>query len=106
MMDDVLVDRCAGGDEDRHARALPPSSPPELLPRPRDGARVAGQDRDVQPADVDPELEGIRRDHAENLTGAKAAFDGAPSRRQGAARLARDPRARSVALPSRLARAR
>ena len=45
MVDDVLVDRGPGRDEDRHARALPPPGPPELLPRRRDRARVAGQDR-------------------------------------------------------------
>src|SRR6266446_5427251 len=102
MMDDVLVHRCAGGDEDRHARALPPSCPPELLPGRRDGARVASQDRDVEPADVDPELEGVRGDHAENLTVAKSVLDGAPFRRQVPAAVAADPRARSVALPQRL----
>ena len=61
VVDDVLVDRRARGDEHRDAGALPPAGPTELLPRGGDRSRIAGEDRHVQSADVDAELERVRR---------------------------------------------
>ena len=92
MVDDVLVDRGARGDEDRDARALAPPGPPELLPGRGDRSRVAGQDRHVEPADVDAELERVRGDDAEDLAVAQAVLDRPPLRRQVAAAVAADPR--------------
>ena len=91
VVDDVLVDRRARRDEDGDARALPPPGPPELLPGRRDRARVAREDRGVQPADVHPELERVRRDDAEDLAVAQAALDRPPLGRQVAAAIAADP---------------
>ena len=105
VVDDVLVDRRAGGDEDRDARALPPSGPPELLPGGRDRPRVAGQDRDVEAADVDAELERVGGDDAEDLAVAQAVLDRPPLGRQVAAAIAADARARPVTLAQRFAQA-
>ena len=96
MVDHVLVDRRARRDEDRDARVLAPAGPPELLPRRGDRARVARQDRGVEPADVDAQLERVGRDDAEDLAVAQAALDRAPLRRQVAAAVAADARARAA----------
>ena len=103
MVDDVLVDRRAGGDQDRHAGARSPSGPAELLPGPGDRARVAGEDRDVQPPDVHAELEGVGGDDAEDLTVAQAVLDRAALGREVAAAVAADLRPERVALADRLA---
>ena len=103
VVDDVLVDRCARGDEHRDARPLAPAGPPELLPRRRDGARIAGQDRHVQATDVDAQLERVRGDDPEDLAVAQAMLDRAPFRRQVAAPVAADPAAGPEALAQRLA---
>ena len=106
MVDDVLVDRRARGDEDRDAGALPPAGPAELLPRGGHRARVAGQDRHVETADVDAELERVGRDDAEDLAVAQPALDRAAFGRQVAAAIAADAAARPVALAERLPQAR
>ena len=103
VVDDVLVERRGRRDEDRHGRLVPPSGPAELLPRRRHRTRVAGEDRRVEPADVHTELEGIRRDDPEDLAVAQAAFDRPSLRRQVAAAVAADPRARPEPLAERLA---
>ena len=88
-------------DEDRDARALAPPGAAELLPGRRDRARIAGQDRHVERADVDAELERVRRDDAEDLAVAQAVLDRAALRRQVAAAVAAD--AASAARSSRAA---
>ena len=105
MVDDVAVDRRGRRDEDRDARAAAPARPADLLPRRRDRARVAGEDRHVEPADVDAELERVRGDDAEDLAVAQAALDRPPLRRQVAAAVAADLRARPEVLAQRLAQA-
>ncbi len=105
VVDDVLVDRRSRGDQDRDARPVAATRPAELLPRPGDRARVARQDRHVEPADVHAELERVGRHHAEDLAVAQAAFDRPPLGRQVAAAVAADPAARAVALAQRLAQA-
>ena len=65
------VVRC---DEDREA-SLPPAGATPLLPERRDGSRKPDRDRAVEQADVDPELERVRRRDAEELSLDKAAFD-------------------------------
>src|SRR4029079_3651760 len=101
MVDDILVDSGARGDEDRDARALAPACPPELLPCRGDGSRIAGQDRHVEPADVDAELERVGRNDAEDLAVAPAMRDRPALGRQVAAAVAADLRARAVALAQR-----
>src|SRR4029079_12248452 len=88
VVDDVLVDSGARGDQDRDARALAPPGPPELLPCRGDGSRIAGQGRHVEPADVDAELERVGRDDTEDLAIAQAVLDRPALGRQVAAPVA------------------
>src|SRR5207244_9582195 len=54
---------------------FPPTSAAHLLPRRCDRARVADQDSGLQRADIDAELERIRRDDAAHRPVAQAALD-------------------------------
>jgi hypothetical protein len=105
VMDDVLVDRGARGDEDRDARLQPPARPADLLPGRGHGPWIAGEDGRVQPADVDAQLEGVGRDDAEDLPVTQALLDGAAFGGQVAAPIAAHARAGSVALAQGLAQA-
>src|SRR5438094_1433517 len=71
---EVLVERVLAGDEDGEpvptaARAAP------LLTQARDRPREAGRDHAVEQADVDPELERVRRGDAEQLACREAPLD-------------------------------
>ena len=103
VVDDVLVDRRSRGDQDGNARALPPAGPPELLPRRRHRTRVAGEDRDIEPPDVDAELERVRGDDAEDLAIAQPVLDRPTFGWQVAAPVAANAASRSVALAQRFA---
>ena len=74
VVDDVLVDRRARGDQDADARLLAAPRSAELLPRPGDRARIAREDGDVEGADVDAELErvGARRRRGSRRPAARA----------------------------------
>ena len=85
------------------AGLVAPARPSELLPRRGHRARVAGEDRHVEPADVDAELERVRRDDAEDLAVAQAALDRPPLGRQVAAAIAADAGPRPEPLAERLA---
>ena len=61
-----LVERVVARDEDREP-ALASAGASPLLPQRRDRAREPDRDRAVEEADVDPELERVRRGHAEEL---------------------------------------
>src|SRR5262245_117052 len=98
MVDDVLVDRSTRRDEDADARLLAPPGTTELLPRRRDGAGIAGEDGGIEAADVDAELQRVRRHDAEDLALAQALLDRASLRRQVAAAIAPDLRTRPVVL--------
>ena len=102
VMDDVLVDRRGRGHEDPDRGFQAPPGPPQLLPGGGDGARVAGQDGDIERADVHAELQGVRGDDAEDLAVAQATLDGPPLRRQVAAPVASDPRSWPEVLAKRL----
>ena len=67
---------------------------------------IAGEDGDVEPADVDAQLEGVRRDHAEDLAVAQTALDRPALGREVAAAIAADPRARPEVLAECLAQRR
>ena len=75
----------------------------DLLPGARERARVAGEHRRIEPADVDAQLERVRRDDAADAPVAQAALDGAPLVRQIAAAVALDLRRLADALLQRLA---
>ena len=101
----VAIDRRAGRDQDPDADALAPAGPADLLPGRGDRARIAGEDRHVEPSDVDAELERVRADDPEDLAVAQPALDRAALRGQVAAAVAADPGARPGALAERLAEA-
>ena len=61
-----LVERVVARDEDREP-APAPARPSPLLAERRDRAREADGDRAVEEADVDPELERVRRGHSEQV---------------------------------------
>ena len=62
-----LIERRAGRDQHRRRGFGAPPGPARLLPHRGDRSRVAGQDRGVQVADVDAELERVRGHDAERL---------------------------------------
>ena len=69
-----LVERVLARDEHREPAPAPPGAPPLLAER-RDGSREADRDRAVEQADVDPELERVRRRDAEELALDEPPFD-------------------------------
>ncbi len=92
MRDHELVERGAGGHQDRRRRIRAPPGPTCLLPQRGDRARVAGQHGDVEVPDVDAELQRVGRHHAERLARAQPPLDGAaPVRQVAAAIAAHDP---------------
>src|SRR3990172_13104108 len=106
MVGDELVERARPGDEDGHAGLAPPARPAHLLPRRRDRARVAREDGDVQPTDVDAQLQRIGADDAQHFACAQAGLDVAPLSWEVAAAVAADPLQRTATLAERLAQAR
>ena len=69
-----LVEPVLARDEHCDAAAAPARAPP-LLPERRDRAREADADHGVEEADVDPELERVRRRHAEQVAAGEPALD-------------------------------
>ena len=91
MAAEELVERVLAGDVDREPAAAPPGAPPHLAQRgDRAGERHA--DRRVERADVDPQLERVGRDDAEQVAGRRAA----PRARAAAAACSRRGTARSA----------
>ena len=76
---EVLVERVLARDQHREPVAAPPGSAP-LLAQARDRAGEADRDHAVEQADVDPELERVRRAHAEQLAREEPLLDLAPLR--------------------------
>ena len=76
----------------------------EALPRRRDRARVPGAHDGVELADVDPELEGVRGDDAEDLARAQPPLDVAPLLGQVAAAVGHDARGSTRAAVGPVAR--
>jgi hypothetical protein len=100
-----LVDRSRSGNQDGSRRFQPPARPTHLLPGGGNGARVAGQDGCVQPADIDAQLQRIGRHDAEDFTRTQSRFYVAPLRRQVTAAIAADALYRSIAFAQCLAQA-
>ena len=79
------VDGARARDEDRDADVPAAPGAAHLLPRRGDRAGIAGQDRGVEAPDVDPELERVRRDDAEDVARPQPGLDRPPLVRQVAA---------------------
>jgi len=71
-----MIERIARTNQHRDARVPAPPSSPKALPSAGDRARVARAHHSIQIADVDPELQRVRGDHAQDLAGAQAGLDG------------------------------
>jgi hypothetical protein len=65
--DHILVEHASGGDEDRDRRVGRAPGAPDLLPRAGDAARIAAEDRRLQPADVDAQLQRVGGDDPAHL---------------------------------------
>ena len=76
-MDEVGVERVVGGHEQGQGVAPRPSGPARLLVQRRHGARPAGEEHGVEPADVDAEFERARRGDAPQRSRAQSALEGA-----------------------------
>src|SRR5256885_13785128 len=98
MLDDVLIDRRRRGDEERCRQILAPAGAPHLLPRRRHGPRIAEQNGRLERADVDAELQGVRRNDATDGAIAQALLDRAPLRWEIAAAIAADEILRPLRL--------
>lgn len=69
---EVLVESVLAGDEDDESVVGAATGPARLLAERRDRPRKGGKDGGIEPADIDPELEGARRHDAGELTGEEA----------------------------------
>ena len=74
MAAEELVEGVLAGDVHGESMAATASAPPHLLET-GDGARKRDADRGVERANVDPELERVGRDHAEQLARAQPPLD-------------------------------
>ena len=88
---EVLVERVLARDEHREPVLAPAGTAPLLAER-GDGAGEADRDHRVEQADVDPELERVRRRDAEEVTGREPSLDLAPLLRRVAGPVGREPR--------------
>ena len=82
MRHDELIQRGAGPHEDGERQVAPPPSPPHLLPGAGDRAGVSHQDRRRELADIDAELEGVRRRDGAHRAAAQARLDPPPLARE------------------------
>ena len=103
MVHEVGVERVVARDQDREGVLPAAPGPADLLPQSRPGPGEAGQQHGVQPADVDPELEGVGGGEADQLAGAERRLDVAPLLGEVAAAVRRHPgRERGVDLTEKL----
>src|SRR5512132_1565207 len=87
---EVLVERVLAGDE--RSEPVPTTArPAPLLTEARDGAGEADRDDRVEQADVDPELERVRRRDAEQLARGEPLLDLAALGRRVAGAVGREP---------------
>ena len=84
-----LVEGVLARDEDGEPMASPPGASP-LLPQARHGAREAHRKRAVEKPDVDPELERVRRRHAEEVALDEPTLDVSPLCRRVARAVGRE----------------
>src|SRR5439155_26424882 len=86
-----LVERVLARDQDRQSAPAASRSSP-LLSQGRDSPREADRDRAVEQADVDPELECVRRGDAEQVAFDQPALDLSPLLRRIAGAVRSQPR--------------
>jgi hypothetical protein len=98
VLDDVLIGRGARRDDERDREVLAAPGTADLLPGGRDRAGVAHEHRRLEGADVDAELQRVRRHDAAHRAVAQPALDGAALRRQVAAPVPADELGRPLRL--------
>ena len=104
MSHDIPINGPSAGDQDGYARLGAAARPSHLLPRGGDRAGIAGQDRDLELAHVDAELQCVGADHAQHLTISQTSFHRPSLRGQVPSSVTADARTRSVAQTQRLAK--
>ena len=98
MAAEELVQRVLARHVERQPAAAPPGAAPHL-PQRGDRARERHADRRVQRADVDPQLQRVGGDHAEQLAGHQPRLQLAPLLRRVAGPVGRDPLGEVVPSP-------
>ena len=92
----VLAERRRRRHDRRERQVVAATRAPHLLPRARERARIARQHRRIQPADIDAQLQRVRRHDAADAALAQPALDCTPLVRQIAAAVALDGRRADV----------
>ena len=100
MAAEELVERVLAGDVDREPAAAAARAAPHL-PQRRDRARERHDDRGVERADVDAELERVGRDDREQLAADQPRLELAPLLRRVAGAVGRDARRRARVVVAR-----
>ena len=75
VVHDVLVQWAGARNQHSAGDIVPAACPSRLLPGAGDGSGIPAHDAGVQLADVDPQLQGVGRDHAPHLPLSKATLD-------------------------------
>ncbi len=75
MLDDVLIERRAGGHQHRQRRGCRRPARPARCHDGRDGSGIAGHHHGVERSDVDAQLESVGGDHGADLAIAQFALD-------------------------------
>ena len=88
VLDDVLVEGCAGGHQHGGRSALAAAGAPGALPRGGDGARIASHHYGIQGADVDAQLQRVGGHYRADFAIAQLALDFAALAREVAAAIA------------------
>ena len=91
VVDEIGVERIVARDQHRERVAAVAPGATGLLPQRRAGARPAGDEDRVEPADVDAELERVRARHAEEVAVVQRALEGAAVLGEVAGAVRRDP---------------
>ena len=90
MLDDVLVERRAGGHQYGETGCLPPAGAARPLPRRCDRSRISGHHHRVERADVHAQFQRVRCDDGADLAFPQFLLDLAPLARQIAAPIPAD----------------
>ncbi len=75
VLHDKLIQRKGPADQNRQGKARSPPRPARLLPGAGNGPGIPPDNADIQPSDVDPELQGIGANHPQNSSVPEPLFD-------------------------------
>src|SRR5215471_800360 len=102
VIDNELIERCAGGHKhgNQHSTAAP--GPADPLPGRCDRPRIPRKDRHVQAPDIDSQFQSVCRNHSANAALAQSTLDLPPLVREVSAAISNDGFLRDRALIERL----